>query len=178
MERAGAIERHADDATLLGERLEDCLPDPPDGVGDELDPLRLVELVCGADQAEVALVDQVRERDALVLILLRDRHDEAEVRPNQLVQRLLIVRADALRQRDLLVARDQRVRADVAEILVERPFLVRRLPVRAGRASHTGTCFFIVPRLYTRRGVRRTPAGRRLLLISVPVLRAAAIELA
>src|SRR5690606_36331588 len=64
----GAVERDADDAALLREGLEDRLPDPPDGVGDELDALGLVELPGGADEAEVALVDEVPERDALVLV--------------------------------------------------------------------------------------------------------------
>src|SRR5256885_15713518 len=65
------------------------LADPPHRVRDELDPLRLVELVGGADQAKVAFVDQVGERHALVLVLLGDRHHEAEVRAHQLVERLL-----------------------------------------------------------------------------------------
>ena len=94
----GAVERHAHDAALLGQRLEDRLADPPHGVRDELDALRLVELVRRADQAEVALVDQVGERDALVLILLGDRDDEAQVAAHQLVERLVVARADALRE--------------------------------------------------------------------------------
>ena len=92
VQRAGAVERHAHDARLLGQRLEDRLPDPPHGVGDELDALGLVELVGGADEAEVALVDQVGERDALVLVLLGDRDDEAQVRAHELVERFLLVR--------------------------------------------------------------------------------------
>jgi len=48
MERAGAVERYPDDAALLGEGLQNCLPDPPYGVRDELDALGLVEFVSGA----------------------------------------------------------------------------------------------------------------------------------
>ena len=109
--------------------------------GDELDPLRLVELVGGADQSEVALVDQIGEGDALVLIFLGDRHDEAQVRPDELVQRFLIVHPDALRQLDLVLARDQRIGADVAEVLVERTFFVRRLPVF--RRCHAASCSLV-----------------------------------
>ena len=68
----------------------------------------------GADEAEVALVDQIRQRHALILILLRHRHDEAQVRPYQLVERFLIVHPDSLREPHLFFARDERIRADVA----------------------------------------------------------------
>ena len=61
MERARAVQRNADNSRLLGERLKDALADPPHRVRDELDSLRLVELVGCADQSEVALVDQVGE---------------------------------------------------------------------------------------------------------------------
>ena len=66
--------------------------------GDELDPLRLVEFVRRADQAEVALVDQIGQGDALVLIFLGDRHDETEVRAHELVERFLIVQSDRFRE--------------------------------------------------------------------------------
>src|SRR5687768_10607029 len=78
VESAGAVERHPHDAALLGQRLEDRLADPPHGVADELDALRLVELMGRPDQTEVSLVDEVRERYALVLVLLRDGDDEAQ----------------------------------------------------------------------------------------------------
>ena len=114
VQRAGAVQRHPHDAALLGQRLEDRLPDPPHGVRDELDALGLVELVGRADQAEVALVDQVGERHALVLILLGDRHDEAEVAADQLVECFLFPDANPLRQVDLFLLRYQRVLADLA----------------------------------------------------------------
>src|SRR5207247_8049965 len=76
-------------------------------------------------QAEVAFVDQVGERHALVLVLLGDRHHEAEVRAHQLVERLLFPLLDPLRKRDLLLAGDERVLADLPEILVQRPFVER-----------------------------------------------------
>src|SRR5439155_1526883 len=110
---------------LLGERLEDRLTDPPHGIGDELDPLGLVELVGRPDQPEVALVDQIREGDALVLVFLGDGDDEPEVGADQLVQRLLVLRLDALGQRDLFLARNQRILADLAEVLIQRSLVER-----------------------------------------------------
>src|SRR6185369_9122368 len=137
VQRAGAIERNAHDAALLRQRLENGLPDPPDRVRDELDPLRLVELVCGADQAEVALVDQVGQRHALILVLLRHADDEAQVGAHELVERLLVALANALGERHLVFPRDERVDADVAQVLIERALFERRLlAVRSG--GHAG----------------------------------------
>src|SRR5690606_29156330 len=124
VQRSCAVERHAHDAALLGQRLQDGLPDPPDGVRDELDALRLVELVGGPDQAEVALVDQVAERHALVLVLLGDGYDEAEVGADELIERFFVALADPLGQLDLVLALEQRIRADLLEVLIERALFV------------------------------------------------------
>jgi len=86
----GAIQRHAHDARLLGQRLEDRLADPPYGVRDELDAFGLVELVCRADQAEVALMIR-SESERLILILLGDGHDEPQVSSARAVERLWIL---------------------------------------------------------------------------------------
>src|SRR5215210_5325912 len=117
MERPGAVERHADDPALLGERLQNRLADPPHGIGNELDALGLVELVGGADEAEVALVDQVRERDSLILVLLGDRDHKAKIAANELVERLPVADANALGEAHLLLLRNQGILADLAEIL-------------------------------------------------------------
>ena len=146
VQRARAVERHPHDAALLRQRLEDRLADPPDGVGDELDALGLVELVGRADEAEVALVDQIGERHALVLILLGDRHHEAEIAADQLVERLAVTRADALRELDFFFLRDQRILADLAEVLVERS-LVERGTSPAGTDLHWTHALDLVARL-------------------------------
>ena len=83
----------------------------------------------GADQPEVAFVDEVRERDTLVLVLLRDRDDEPQVGADQLVEGLGVALLDALRERHLFLAGNQRILTDLAEILIEGPFIVRR-PLR------------------------------------------------
>jgi hypothetical protein len=67
-----------------------------------------------ANQAEVALVDEVGEGDALVLIFLGHRDYEAQVAADQLVECLLFPDADPLRQVDLFLLRYQRVLADLA----------------------------------------------------------------
>ena len=78
-EICGAVERHPDGAALPGQRGEDGLADPPDGVGDELDALVGVELPGRGEEPDVAFADQIGEREPAVLVFLGDRDDEAEV---------------------------------------------------------------------------------------------------
>jgi len=59
-----------------------------------------------ANEAEVALVDQIRERDSLILIFLRDRDDESEIRSDEGVESFLVVLPDALRELDFSLASD------------------------------------------------------------------------
>ena len=73
------VDRQADRAAGVGDATGDRLADPPRGVGGELEALAPVELLDGVHQAEVALLDQVQERQARGLVLLGDRHDEAQV---------------------------------------------------------------------------------------------------
>jgi hypothetical protein len=94
-----------------------------------------------ANEAEVALVDEVGERDALVLIFLGNGDDESQVRANQRVERFLIVDADALRQQNLLLAIDQWIGTDVAEVLVERSFVERGFLGRDSDDRLRGTYF-------------------------------------
>ena len=69
----------------------------------------------------VSLSDLINEGN---LGLIRDGDDEAQVRAHELVERLLVCHADALRKAHFLVTRDERIDADVAQVLVERAFLV------------------------------------------------------
>ena len=95
-----AVERHPHRPALARERGQDRLADPPHGVGDELDALVGIEFAGGGEEADVALADQVGEREAAVLVLLGHRDDEAEVALHQLLHRLLVAaRAPAWRWR-------------------------------------------------------------------------------
>ena len=133
-ERAGPVERDADDPALLRQRLQDRLANPPDRVGNELDSLGLVEFMGGADQPEVPLIDQIGKGDALVLVLLGYRDDEPKIAADQLVERLFFTHADALGQANLFVLRNQRVLADFAQVLIQRTLVGGR-----GAAFRGGT---------------------------------------
>src|SRR5260370_8078331 len=63
-----------------GDAALDALADPPRGVGRELEAFAPIELGDGADQSEVAVLDQIVQRDTGRLVFLGDRDDEAQVR--------------------------------------------------------------------------------------------------
>ena len=103
-------------------------------------------------QAEVALLDEVEQRQARRLVLLGDRHDEAQVRLHEGALGVLAVagrapqlalagggevlaaglelgarrvaRLDGLGQPDLVVLGEQRVLPDVGEVEADEVFLV------------------------------------------------------
>ena len=78
----------ADGAGLIGDGARDGLADPPGGVRRELEALRVVELLDGADEAEVALLDKVEEQHAASYVALGDGHDETQVRLDKLLLRV------------------------------------------------------------------------------------------
>src|SRR5262249_49765877 len=67
-------------AARVRNAASDRLANPPRGVGGELEALSPVELFDRVHKTEIALLDQVQKRKTRRLILLRDRHDEAQVR--------------------------------------------------------------------------------------------------
>ncbi|MEA2136713.1 MAG: polymerase primary sigma factor, partial [Solirubrobacteraceae bacterium] len=66
------VDRDADGARLVRDRAGDGLADPPGGVGRELVPAPVVELLDRPDEAEAALLDEVEERQAPPEVPLRD----------------------------------------------------------------------------------------------------------
>ena len=115
----GAVERHAHRAPLPRERGEDRLADPPHGVGDELHALIGIELARGGEQPDVPLPDEIDERESAVLVLLRDRDDEAEVALDELLEGILIARADLTRKVELRRPLEEGIGGDLVEVLVE-----------------------------------------------------------
>src|SRR5699024_12742393 len=89
----------------VGHGSSDRLPDPPGGVGGELITLGVVELLHRADQAEVALLDQVQEQHAAAGVALGQGDHEPEVRLQEVVLRPPSVLGDPL-QLTLVLALD------------------------------------------------------------------------
>jgi hypothetical protein len=68
----GTVEGEAHRPAVAGDRRLNGLTDPPDRVRDELHPPVRIELPGSRHQADVPLTDEVHQRDAAVLELLRD----------------------------------------------------------------------------------------------------------
>ena len=79
------MHRDTDRARLIGDRPRDRLTNPPRCIGREFEALRVVKALDGTHQAEVALLDEIKERHAPTGIALGNRHHEAKVRLGQLL---------------------------------------------------------------------------------------------
>ena len=106
----------ADGARLVRQRPRDGLADPPRSVSAELEAAPVVELVYGAHEPQVALLDEVEQRHAAPDVALGDGHDEAQVGLDELALGLHVAALDALGQRHLFDGREQRYLAHGREV--------------------------------------------------------------
>ena len=102
-----------DRAALVGERARHGLADPPGGVGRELLPAAMVELLRGAHESDRPLLDQVEEGQALVAIVLGDRDDQPQVGLDHVLLRAVVAPLDPLGELDLLAAVSSLMPADL-----------------------------------------------------------------
>src|ERR671919_244905 len=77
------VDRQPDRPPPVGDGPGDGLPDPPRGVRGELESPAPVEQLDGAHQAEIAVLDQVEQREALALVLPGHRNHQPEVRQDE-----------------------------------------------------------------------------------------------
>ena len=110
------VHRDADGARLVGQGARDGLPDPPGGVRGELEAAPVVELLDGAHEAEVALLDEVEERHAAAHVPPGDGDDQAQVGLGELALGVHVAALDALGQRDLFLGGEQRHPAHLAKV--------------------------------------------------------------
>src|SRR5207248_2869781 len=84
------------DAASDGAR--DRLTDPPRRVRREFVTLAVIELLDGADEPDVALLDEVEEGHPAADVFLRDRHDKSKVRLGQVVSRVVTLLDELVRE--------------------------------------------------------------------------------
>ena len=116
------VQRQAHDAALLGDGLQDALANPPYGIGDEFESARFVEFLSSFYQSDVSFVNQVRQCQTLMLVLLSYRDDETEVGCHQTLLGLLALRstlADSLRQFNLFINGHKGLTTDFYKVLVK-----------------------------------------------------------
>src|SRR5690554_2049451 len=147
---ARPVQRNAHCAPLVRQCSKDRLTDPPHRVRDELHALVRIELARRRHQTDVALLDQVDQRDTAILVLLGHTDHEPQVRADQRLHGLLIAGLRPMTQLDLLLRRQELVPADLAQILIEcralltgacKPFHLyiraSATPTRLGHTSHS-----------------------------------------
>ena len=115
---AHLVERKTHHPSLLGDALQNLLPNPPDGVRNELETPGRVETPCGLHQTEVALVDQVTEVEPAVPVLLGNAYHEPQVRFHKPVVGLLVSVLYPYCQFRLLFGGDPREVPDVTQVTV------------------------------------------------------------
>ena len=100
------VQRQTYDTALLCNSLKDTLANPPYGIGDELKAARFIEFLCSLNQSDISLIDQVGQRQSLMLVLLGYGNDKAEVGCYQTLLSSFAFRAsltDGLSQFNLLI---------------------------------------------------------------------------
>src|SRR6185295_17207099 len=109
---------------LARERRKNRLADPPHRVRNELHALIRIELPGRGQQTNVALADEIGERQAAILVFFRDGDHEPQVALDQLLHRFLVAGADLPGERDFLLLRQQRSLGHLVQILIEDVTLV------------------------------------------------------
>jgi hypothetical protein len=71
------VDGEPDDARLVGERARDGLADPPRGVRREACPAIGIEFLHRVQEAEIALLDEIEERQAAVAVAPRNLHHQS-----------------------------------------------------------------------------------------------------
>ena len=82
--RLDHVDRDPDRPGLVGNGSRNRLTNPPGGVGAELKPATIFVFVDSTHQARVAFLNQVKERQATVAVLLGDRNHQTQVTARQL----------------------------------------------------------------------------------------------
>src|SRR4029077_8172875 len=135
------IQRDADAAGLLGEGFEDRLAHPPHRIRDELHALVRIELLHCLEQPLIADGDELREIEAVSLVLLDVGNDESEVGGHEPLGGFFITTLDAPGQPTLFRGIFyQWELLDVLEVLVEctgRISPKKRLRFACLRARHS-----------------------------------------
>ena len=116
----GDMHGQPDRPALLGERPLHRLPNPPGRIGRELVAHRPVELLDGADEPEIALLDQIEERHVGARVVPRDRHDEPQIRLDQLLLGELVSLVFPPGELALLDGREQPPVTDRTDVQLQR----------------------------------------------------------
>ncbi len=154
------VDGNADRAALVGDGARDGLPDPPGRIGAELVAFAVVELLHGADQADVAFLNEIGKGHAAQRVAFGDGDDQPQVGLGQNGFGVLIAALDALGKADFFGQRQQMGPPDFAQphahgVVERHPFQRRQIFRRESRPRRAAAAVaFLAQR-------RRTPVRRR-----------------
>ena len=128
------MNRQADGLGLVGQGALDGLLDPPRAVSGKLAALGRIESFDRLHQADVALVDQIQQRQAEILVIVGDFDHQAQVGLDHLFARFFVALFDAGGQFDFLLRGQQFDLADFAQIKLDGRIAVvgQSIPIRNG----------------------------------------------
>ena len=109
------MDGNPDRASLVRDSALDRLTDPPGRVRREFEALPPVEFLGCAHEPDRSLLNQIEERQTLVLVALGDGDDEPEVSFDQFARRLWIAGLDPLGEAHLIRCGQQIELADLAQ---------------------------------------------------------------
>src|SRR4051794_41515297 len=97
------------DGPRVDDRVGERTPNPPDRVRRELQATAMVELLCGADEADGALLHEIVVGSPTPAVPPRERMDEPQVALDHLLLGRDVTTLDALGELDLLGRREQAI---------------------------------------------------------------------
>src|SRR5207249_5060328 len=101
---------------LIGERAFDRLLDPPRRVGRKFSTFRRIEALDRFHQADVAFRNQIEQRQSKIRVIVRDLHDQTQIRTNHQGARLLVAALDFRGEFDLLLRSEQWDLPDLTQV--------------------------------------------------------------
>ncbi|MNZ62097.1 hypothetical protein D3C78_802110 [compost metagenome] len=110
------MNRQTDGARLVHDRPFDGLANPPGGVGGEAETALGIELLDRADQAEVALLDQVEQGQAAIDVTPRDLHHQTQVALDHALAPSRFAATGHAREMHFLFRAEQRRETDFVEV--------------------------------------------------------------
>src|SRR5204862_5684546 len=109
------VDRNPDRPRLVRDPAREGLPDPPPGVGAEVNAALDVESIDRGDQPEVSFLDEIEELDAAIPIAARERDDEAEVGVDDRAPGSLRAAPHRLPEGALLLALEERIALNLVQ---------------------------------------------------------------
>src|SRR6266516_5344858 len=105
---------------MLRDGTADRLTNPPGRIGTETKATLVVELLGGTHQADIPLLNQVQQRQALVGVALSDAYNQAQIGLNELLAGALVAARHTFSQRQFLFSGQERIHTNLLQVLLHR----------------------------------------------------------